>query len=222
MAFAVLASGSTPQAHADERPALITYGKDAPTREGDFYHEQAIYMSVPEESTERLWINVFDPGISAQYDQPPGSAATSRTRYAVFGGPGAFSVPPLVPAGPSPEEAGAGTLIAEKIFGNDPDAIGQWKTIAVVDPRQGEAMDGRRIFRLLVQSLEGNAGNVFDVAVSARETRHKEPEGLEIFTYRPVVRVPDTASFAELRSACPKAPTALSFMASTWPTAPSI
>ena len=79
IAFAVLASGLTHQARADEKPALITYGKDAPTREGDFYHEQSIYLSVPEESTERLWINVFDPGISAQYDQPPASAAASRT-----------------------------------------------------------------------------------------------------------------------------------------------
>ena len=52
---------------------------------------------------------------------------------------------------------------------------------------------------LLVQGLEGAAGNVYDVAVSARETRQVAPEGLEIFAYRPVVRVPDQKTFAQLR-----------------------
>src|SRR5882757_5014412 len=170
----VLAGAWALPLHADDRPALITYGRDAPTREGDFYHEQTIYISVPEDSTERLWVNVFDPGISAEHDKPAGSG---RTRYAVFGGSGAFSVPSLVPDDPPSVEAGAGTLIAEKVFGNEPDAAGQWKTVAVVDPRQGEATGGRRIFRLLVQGLEGAAGNVFDVAVSARETRPMAPEG---------------------------------------------
>ncbi len=197
--MAILAGGSVSPAQAEERPALITYGPKALTREGDFYREQTIYISVPAGSTERLWINVFDPGISAEYDQSTGQPGASRTRYAVFGGPGAFSPPPLVPAVPPPEQASAGTLIAEKVFGDEPDAGGQWKTVAVVDPRQGDAVDGRRILRLLVQGLEGAAGNVFDVAVSARETRQLRPEGLEIFAYRPVVRVPDQRSFAELR-----------------------
>ncbi|WP_026872606.1 PKD domain-containing protein [Inquilinus limosus] len=199
IALAVLPGGWTSPVRADERPALITYGPKALTREGDFYREQTIYIGVPEGSGERLWINVFDPGISAEYDQSIGPPGASRTRYAVFGGSGAVAVPPLVPAAPPPEQSAAGTLIAEKTFGDEPDAVGQWRTVAVVDPRQGEAVDGRRVFRLLVQGLEGAAGNVFDVAVSARETRHLKPEGLEIFTYRPVVRVPDPRSFAELR-----------------------
>jgi len=199
VAVAVLAGGWAGPARADERPALITYGPKAATREGDFYREQTIYISVPEDSTERLWINVFDPEISAEYDQSVGPPGASRTRYAVFGGAGAFFLPPLVPAVPPPEQAAAGTLIAEKVFADEPDAIGQWKTVAVVDPRQGDAVAGRRIFRLLVQGVAGAAGNVYDVAVSAREARSLQPEGLEIFAYRPVVRVPDQKSFAELR-----------------------
>jgi large repetitive protein len=196
---AMLAGAWASPAQADERPALITFGRDAPTREGDFYREQTIYVSVPEGSTERLWINVFDPGIGPEFDQTMGPAGANRTRYAVFGGRGAFWVPPLVPTVPSPEQSAAGTLIAEKTFGAEPEAIGQWRNVAVVDPRQGEAVDGRRIFRLLVQGLEGAAGNVYDVAVSARETRQVGPEGLEIFAYRPVVRVPDQKTFAQLR-----------------------
>ena len=199
VALAALAGGWASPVQADERPALITYGPKALTREGDYYHEQTIYISVPEGSTGRLWVNVFDPGISVEYDQAMGPPGANRTRYAVFGGPGAFSVPPLVPAVSPPEQTAAGTLIAEKVFGDEPDAVGQWRTVAVIDPRQGDAVDGRRVFRLLVQGLAGAAGNVYDVAVSARETRQLAPEGLEIFAYRPVVRVPDPKSFAELR-----------------------
>lgn len=198
-AAALAGASASPASAADERPALITYGPKALTREGDFYRQQTIFISVPEGVAGRLWINVFDPGISPEYDQATGLPGASRTRYAVFGGPGAFWLPPLVPAVPAPEQEAAGTLIAEEVFGGEADAIGRWKTVAVVDPRQGDAVDGRRIFRLLVQGVAGAAGNVFDVAVSARETRPLMPEGLEIFAYRPVVRVPDSRSFAELR-----------------------
>ena len=70
---AMLAGAWASPAQADERPALITFGRDAPTREGDFYHEQTIYVSVPEGSTERLWINVFDPGIGPEYRPDDGA-----------------------------------------------------------------------------------------------------------------------------------------------------
>ncbi len=102
IALFVLAGAWASPAQADERPALITFGRDAPTREGDFYREQTIYVSVPEGSTERLWINVFDPGIGPEFDQTMGPPGANRTRYAIFGGTGAFWVPRWFPPFPRP------------------------------------------------------------------------------------------------------------------------
>src|SRR5205823_5714612 len=175
-------------ARAESEPTLITYGKDAPTREGDFNHAQTIYLSVPDGLKERLWINIFDPGISSEYDQLITHTADSRTRFALFGGAGA-SAPIAGDPENATQDAASGSLIAEKTFGTEPEAVGQWRTITVVDPRQGEAVDGRRVFRLLVEGVSGDAGNRFEVAVSDRETRADPPQGLEVYSYRPTVRV---------------------------------
>ena len=205
VAFAMLAGGLTPQAHADERPALITYGKDAPTREGDFYHEQAIYVSVPEESTERLWINVFDPGISAQFDQPPRLRGGEphplrgvRRRRAPFRFPRS-SRPALRPKRQEPERSSPRRSLATSRMRS-----GSGRRLPLSIRARAKLSAAAGSSACWCRASEGNAGNVFDVAVSARETRHKKPEGLEIFTYRPVVRVPDSASFAELRFRLPE------------------
>src|SRR5207237_1285737 len=186
-------------AKAAENMTLITYGKEAPTREGDFNHSQTIFFSIPGDAKERQWINVFDPGISRDYDQLMNLTAESKTRFALFGGDGASTPPSGEPETTTAQDQGSGTLIGEKTFGTEEDSIGQWRNIAVGDPRRGEMVDGRRVFRLLVQGIAGDAGNVFDVAVSDRETRLDPPRGLEIFSYRPTVRVPKAGSFAELR-----------------------
>jgi PKD repeat protein len=170
---------------------------------GYFSHAQTIYFSVPDSVKDRLWVNVFDPGISRDFDQLMSLTAESKTRFALFGGAGASAAPSPQSQPATYAEVSSGTLIAEKTFGTEPDSIGQWRNIAVVDPRQGEAVAGRRFFRLLIQGVAGDAGNVFDFAVSDRETRLNAPQGLEVFSYRPTVRVPKAGSFAELRFRTP-------------------
>jgi PKD repeat protein len=185
-------------AKAEETAPFITYGKDAPTREGDFNHSQIIYFSVPGDAKERLWINIFDPGIGGDHDQLISHTAESQTRFALFGGEGASAVPSGEPRNTTVQDTGSGALITEKTFGTEEDAIGQWRNIAIVDTRQGELVDGRRVFRLLVQGSSGDAGNAFDIAISNRETRSNPPKGLEMFSYRPTIRVQKPGSFAEL------------------------
>lgn len=200
---AFLSVGLITETMAEENLTLITFGKDAPTREGDFNHAQSIYFSVPEGSKERLWINVFDPGIGSDYDQLMNLTAESQTRFAVFGGAGAALFGSLDPRARVSDEEGAGTLISEMTFGTEPESIGDWRNIALVDPRQGDAVAGRRVFRLLVQGISGDAGNVFGVAVSNRESRRSTPAGLEIYSYRPTVNVQRAEDFAELRFHAP-------------------
>ena len=86
-AFAALFSvGMAANATAEENMTLITYGKDAPTREGDFNHAQTLYFSIPGDVKGHLWVSVFDPGVSRDYDQLMNLTAESKTRFALFPG----------------------------------------------------------------------------------------------------------------------------------------
>jgi len=77
-------------AAAEEMPAFIDYGAGARPRQGDNDHRQAIYLSVPAATTGKLYLRVFDPDTGGAFDQIDKRYVISTTRFAVFGGTGAF------------------------------------------------------------------------------------------------------------------------------------
>jgi large repetitive protein len=101
----------------------------------------------------------------------------------VIGGAGASSVP-------DEGAIGGGVRLAERSFGADRDADGRWVTIADIAVGDGEAVEGRRIFRLEVQGIAGGAGNVFDVAVSVRANANEAPPDLRVSAVHPSFRIP--------------------------------
>src|SRR3954470_21620839 len=59
--FALLMSVSIVE--AQERPLSVTYGPKALAQEGDDDHREVIFLSVPEETSDRLYVRVFDPNL---------------------------------------------------------------------------------------------------------------------------------------------------------------
>src|SRR4051794_2368994 len=194
----LLPSGLPALAQAADQPLLITYGRPAPPREGDFNHRQVIYLSVPAGLRDRLYLRLFDPGIGSRFDEA-GDDRSARTRFTIHGGAGAYVPQAARPRAVADTEMTAGTPIASKEFGYEPDAAGQWVTLAGFDPAQGDPVGDRRIFRLTVEGVEGRSGNTYDVFLSAREQRNLLPEGARMFSFVPTVRVPDKLSSTELR-----------------------
>ena len=63
--------------------------------------------------------------------------ATTRTRFTVFGGDGAFIPEPTDPEALTEAELTAGTKLAEQTYGRDRRTDNNWVTLAQVDPAQG-------------------------------------------------------------------------------------
>ncbi|UEM25191.1 PKD domain-containing protein (plasmid) [Skermanella mucosa] len=189
-ALAVLGAttGALAQGTPPERPLSVTYGPKALPVEGDDDHREVILLSVPQDSREQLFLRVFDPDLGGEHDLVYGKPDT-QARFRLFGGAGAST--------------DAGTELAARDFALDPESDGKWTTLAAFDPEDGELMDGRRVFRLVVEGLGGDDANLFTATVSLRDHRNLEPPGLQVLAYRPTVRMPDKRSVAELRFLVP-------------------
>ncbi len=192
-------------AQAEAPPLLVTYGAAAPTREGDQDHREIIFFSLPAGESEPLYLRLLDPDVGSNRDLIKGPADSS-TRFALFGGAGAFSQ-----AAPPADGLTAGQLLGEQTFSAEPERDEQWLTLLGFTASQGERIGERAYFRLVVQGLSGDDGNLYSLAVSLRDRRNLAPAGLRLFAYQPTVRVPDGESLTELRFRAPDEAAPLTF-----------
>ncbi len=177
-----VASGEAQESLA-ERPLSVTYGPKALPQEGDDDHQEVILLSVPRDMSERLYVRVFDPDLGGDHDLVYGKPDT-ETRFMVYGR--------------------GDTLLMTRRFAADPATDGKWATLGELDPADANAVDGRRVFRLVVDGVGGDDANLFTATVSLRDHRNLEPAGLELQDERPTVRMPDKRSLAELRFRVPE------------------
>ncbi|MEJ8473672.1 PKD domain-containing protein [Roseibium algae] len=189
-------------------PLLVTYGAEAPTREGDPTHRQIIYIEVPKTLKQRIYIRLFDPDTGGDHDLLYGPANT-QTRFILFGGEGAFPENPSSGRDVSDAELTSGSLLTEKTYGDSTRFDNQWTNFAFVSPDQGEELGAKRIFRLVVDGAEGNDGNLYGVAVSLKDKRQVDVKDAKLFSYAPTIRVPDTDTLTELRFTAPETATRL-------------
>ena len=146
--FALLLSVSAAQAQEGvaERPLSVTYGPKALAQEGDDDHREVILLSVPEGTSDRLYLRVFDPDLGGDHDLIYGKPDT-EARYTVYGKADA----PLI----------------TRRFGADPATDGKWATVGDLDPADAQIVDGRRVFRLVVEGTGGDDANLFTATVSS-------------------------------------------------------
>ncbi len=189
-------------------PLLVTYGMEAPTREGDPTHRQVIYIEVPADLNERVYIRLFDPDTGGDHDLVYSQADTT-TNFMLFGGDGAFAGDTATGRDVSEEELSSGTLLTEKSYADEARFDNQWTNFAFISADQGEERDGKRVFRLVVDGAAGNDGNLYGVAVSLRDRRQVDVPGSKLTSYAPTIRVPDTETLTELRFTAPEGATSL-------------
>lgn len=211
LAGAVLLAGAASGADdGDHQPLFVNYGTDASIRQGDNDHHQAIYLSVPADTPGPLYVRLFDPDTTNYHDQMDRRSSTTRTRFSVFGGPGAFIERPTDPERLTEAELTSGTRLAERTFGSSRrDGDNAWVTLAELDPADGEKAGDRIIFRLVVDAVSGVNGNVYDVALSLKDDENVTPAGFRMFGYTPTARMPRRGVLTELRFHIPEAARAL-------------
>ncbi len=195
--LAVLASVAWTGVAWGSSARLVTFGSEAPPGKGDDDFTEEIHIRVPEDAPDQLYLRIFDPDVGGVEDEPSGHWNT-RTRFALFGAVGDAT------------SGRADGLLAERVFGVDPTTDGLWYTFARIAPGQGRAVDGARVFRLLVQGLEGDDGNLFDIAISTEPDANSPVAGAVLLAERPTISVPPGRErFAEARFEIPAATTAI-------------
>ena len=132
---------------------MAVYGPDAPTREGDVDHVERLYISLPADSPDRLYLRIFDPEPFGAHDTRYGrSADPTSTLFRLSGGAGAFSGAPVPvavadgapPAAPDPAAAAlaAGRVIAERRFDPASPTDDAWVTLAPIAAADRTARSG--------------------------------------------------------------------------------
>ena len=166
------------EATAEQEPLFVNYGTGASIRQGDNDHHQAIYLSVPAGTTGPLYVRVFDPDTFNFHDQMDKRTATTRTRFTVFGGDGAFIPEPTDPEALTEAELTAGTKLAEETYGRDRRTDNQLGDARRGRPRAGPA--GRRPHRLPPRgrrALGAERQRLRRRALDARGRRTSRPTG---------------------------------------------
>jgi PKD repeat protein len=201
--IALVVLGWSCLAQAQETPLSVTYGPKASTAEGDPDYREVIFLSVPDSIKDRLYVRVFDPDTGGERDLIYGPGPNTETRYRLFGGKGAYSDAVSGGPEPGPKELAAGTVLDERAIGANPALDDRWQTLFSAMPEQGEAVGGRRVFRLQVEGTAGDDANLYSVTLSLRDRRNLAPDGLEIVDLKPTLRVPDNQHVTELRFEVP-------------------
>lgn len=183
--------------YAAENVRMVTYGPSASVVEGDDDFKQVVFFKIPAAYTDSLFIRLFDPDVGGGLDLAFQDWNT-RTRFTLYGGEGAFSAPTLKKPSPDENDLRAGTVLADRTFGNEREYDGVWTTFARLVPSQGEQIGDARYFKLVVQGMEGNDANVFDLRLSIKSWSNTAVEGFSMFSYAPTIRLEKEDGLAQV------------------------
>lgn len=179
---------------------MITYGQAAPVAEGDNDHVQVIWFKVPKSVTTPLFLRLYDADVGGQGDYIVEDQDTF-TRFSLYGG--AMSLGAEDASEDATEKLHAGNLLHQFVFGVDPMADNAWYTFALLNPNEGLETEYGWLFKLVVEGMQGNDGNAYDVILSQHETRNVTLPGIQVFNYSPTIHMDQVGLSAELRFKVP-------------------
>jgi hypothetical protein len=172
-------------------PFLVTFGGNSDTKWGDDDFCQIFFILVPTNYIQPFYIRIFDPDCSGMHDEPKGPYNT-KTSFSVYGGKGCYTDPDSKNTDPKGNYK-AGNLLISKTFGDDSKYDNQWYTMGPFNPSEGEMVPefGGRIFKLIIQGISGDDGNLYKLYVSTEPNENKAIEGGNAFTYEYTFRMWD-------------------------------
>jgi hypothetical protein len=188
-----LTGAAQPIPSEDEKiPFLCTFSKDSDKHWGDDDFVQTFFFVIPETFKKPVYVRVYDPEVGGANDENHG-AFNSGSRFSVYGGNKAHSEP----AAKSPDPTGnfkSGTLLSTKTFSNEKNLDGKWITLGPFNPVEGELQSelGGRVFKVIVEGLDGDDGNLYRLFLSSDAEENKAVEGGNGFAYEYSFRLADT------------------------------
>lgn len=193
--FLLLKSYGQPIPTVEENiPFLVTFGGQGDIKWGDDDFCQVFFIVIPSNYIQPFYIRVFDPDCGGQFDENKVSFNT-KTSFSVYGGKGCYSNPDSKNIDPIGNFK-AGNLLATKTFGNESKYDNKWYSFGPFNPTEGELVPefNGYVFKIIIQGLTGDDGNLYRVFVSTNKNENKPIEGVNAFTYEYTFRLYDNPS----------------------------
>lgn len=174
-------------------PYLITFGSSSDHSWGDDDFSQTVFFSIPKTQTSPFYIRLFDPDTGGELDEMSAGWDT-KTKFAVYGGKEAYSNPDARNVDPKGNYK-SGILIESKTYGSEAATDNKWTSLGPFNPMQGELIEelGAYVFKLVIDGVSGNDGNVYKLFMSIRNNDNIAVEGGNAFAYEYSVRLPMSA-----------------------------
>ncbi len=172
-------------------PFLVTFGGNSDIKWGDDDFCQIFFILIPTNYIQPFYIRIFDPDCCGTHDEPKGPFNT-KTSFSVYGGKSCYTDPASKNTDPKGNYK-AGNLLTSKNFGDDCKYDNEWYSIGPFNPTEGEMVPefGGRIFKIIIQGLSGDDGNLYKIFVSTDAKENKAIEGGNAFTYEYTFRLWD-------------------------------
>ncbi len=195
LSFLVTAPQHPTTTFASEVATVVTFGSNAVTSDGDNDFVQVLFLDLPDgPPNDPLYIRIFDPDVGgggggeSTDEQGSNGFWDTMTRFGVYGGSGAYTHPDARTVTPTVGIT-SGVEITAAVFGADAAWEQNWYTFPITRG-QGELVNGRRVFKLSVQGVNGDDGNHYQVALSTSPLTNTAPAGARIFAFSWTVSVP--------------------------------
>jgi hypothetical protein len=190
--FSTLCVLSQPVPAEDENiPYLMTFGPQAETDWGDDDFTQIFFFMLPKDFTSPIFIRIYDPDVGGGIDEINGEFDT-KMEYSVYGGTGAYTDKDAQNTQPIGNYK-SGNLLSKKTFASGPDYDEKWYTFGPFNPTEGEYVKkfDANIFKIIVQGIEGDDGNLYRFYLSTQQNSNKRIEGANAFAYEYSFRMHD-------------------------------
>jgi hypothetical protein len=172
-------------------PYLVTFSKEADKSWGDDDNIQIYFLTIPQSRTEPIYIRIFDPNNGGKIDENQGGF-NSKTNFSLYGGKLAHSNPDAKKQDPTGNYK-SGVMLGTKTFGDDADYDEKWYSFGPFNPAEGELQPdyGGYVFKLIVEGLEGDDGNLYKISISSKKDENTAIEGGNAFAYEYCFRTND-------------------------------
>ncbi len=179
-------------AAVEKIPFLVTFAQNSSKSWGDDDFVQVMFFVVPKNEKNPVFFKIFDPETGGKNDEPHGGW-NSKTRFTIYGGAGAYSEPDARKQDPVGKFK-SGVSIFTKTFESETTFDDKWFTMGPFNPVEGELSNdlGGYVFKIVIEGLDGDDGNLYQLAMSSSKTENLAIEGGNSFTYEYSIRLSDT------------------------------
>lgn len=158
---------------------FINYGPKANPDEGDNNYLQVINIKLPNDYTGNAFLRLYDISCGSSSDIQIGSW-DSRFRFSIY--KNEFTEENVLKE-PTFKATNYSKIIRHFETGYDPRNFDKWYTFANLN----NYVSNNSVYSLLVEGVEGNDGNAFEIFISSDSLSNIPVDGVEYFSYEPTI-----------------------------------